>query len=345
VTLTDELREALDTATAGVDRVALTAAVERLISRYRTGGAAHEPILATPADVTAYAAYRMPATFGAARLALGQLALSRPDLRPRSLLDLGGGTGAAAWAACDVFPELAQVTVVDQVADALDLGRSLASGALHEGLRSAQWRTARLDAKPVPGADLVTLSYVLSELSPRQRAEVVSAAAGCGDAMVVLEPGTPDGYRRILAARTQLIAGGSVVVAPCPHDEACPLAADDWCHFAARINRSALHRRVKGGELGHEDEKFSYVAVLPAHPGRPAEWSPGPPRRRTSVAGSDPAAPARVLRHPVKRKGLVQLELCRPDGTASREIVSKRQGPAYRAARDIAWGDAWPPAT
>jgi ribosomal protein RSM22 (predicted rRNA methylase) len=321
MTLGEDLRHALDEATAAVDRAATTAAVERLIARYRKGGAAHEPILATAADVTAYAAYRMPATFGAVRAALTQVALTRPDLRPASLLDLGGGTGAAAWAGCDVFPGLTQVTVVDQVTGALELGRSLARSAGHDALRSATWRAGRLDQTQLPSADLVTVSYVLSELSPQQRCALLAAAADHGDTVCVIEPGTPDGYRRILAAREQLVSGGSTVVAPCPHDGACPLAGDDWCHFAARINRSALHRRIKRGELGHEDEKFSYVVVAPSRSASPA---------------------ARVLRHPAKRKGLVQLELCRPDGTASREIVSKRQGPLYRAARDVEWGDAWP---
>ena len=90
-----------------------------------------------------------------------------------------------------------------------------------------------------------------------------------------------------------------------------------------RLDRSALHRTVKGVERGHEDEKFSYV-----------------------LASRDPVVPAqgRVLRHPVTRKGLVQLEVCRSDASTGRVVVTKRSRDAYRTARDLAWGDAVPPA-
>jgi ribosomal protein RSM22 (predicted rRNA methylase) len=61
-----------------------------------------------------------------------------------------------------------------------------------------------------------------------------------------------------------------------------------------------------------------------------------------------------VLRHPVYGKGQVRLRLCAPEGDAGdvrgraapwvgEVIVSKRHGERYRAARDLAWGDAWPP--
>ncbi|WP_220189546.1 small ribosomal subunit Rsm22 family protein, partial [Streptomyces phytophilus] len=123
-----------------------------------------------------------------------------------------------------------------------------------------------------------------------------------------------------------LVDAGFEVLAPCPHSAACPMEGTaDWCHFAARVQRSALHRRVKGGELGHEDEKFSYVAAV-----RPGGTAAAP-------------APARVVRHPQLRKGLVLLELCTAGEGLARTTVSKRQGPRYRAARDVRWGDAWPP--
>ncbi len=165
----------------------------------------------------------------------------------------------------------------------------------------------------------------MGELTDADQAELVSRAATVGTAVVVVEPGTPAGYRRVLAARDRLLAAGLRLVAPCPHEAPCPIRVRrDWCHFAVRINRSALHRRVKGGELGYEDEKFSYVAGV----------RDAPP----------PTGAGRILRHPVHPKGMVLLRVCAADGTAIAETVSKRQGDRYRAARDLAWGDAWPPA-
>jgi ribosomal protein RSM22 (predicted rRNA methylase) len=167
---------------------------------------------------------------------------------------------------------------------------------------------------------------VLSELAEADQASLIARAARGARAVAVLEPGTPDGHRRILAARDGLIAAGFTVLAPCAHQAACPIAeVKDWCHFSARVARSPLHRRLKGGDLDHEDEKFSYVVAL----------------RAEDAAGAGPA-PGRILRHPVKRKGLVTLQVCTHDDGVVPTLVSKRQGPAYRAARDAEWGDTWP---
>lgn len=314
-----DLREALDAAAAGLD---LHTAVDRLIETYREGGPASSPILTSVVDVTAYAAYRMPATYAAVRTALTQVAAAAPQLRPVSQLDIGGGTGAAGWAAAETFATLAELTVVDQVPAALALGRSLAANAFRPVLRAATWRQGQLGPDPLAAADLVTVSYVIGELA--DPAPLLRQAATLGEVLVVIEPGTPAGFERIRAARDVLLDAGLRVIAPCPHQATCPIVAGrDWCHFGARIGRSALHRRLKGGELSYEDEKFSYVAAVRATNG---------------------ATPGRVLRRPQQRKGLVSMALCAADGTIRPELVSKRQGDLYRAARDIDWGDAWPPA-
>jgi ribosomal protein RSM22 (predicted rRNA methylase) len=321
VDLATDLRDALEAVLADAPPRAVTAATERLIERYRAGGAASEPILADRWDVLAYAAYRMPATFGAVRSALAQVARAEPDLAPRRYLDVGGGTGAAAWAVADTYPGVEAVTVLDQVPAALALGRRLALQSGQPVLTRAAWQTERTQGLELPGCDLVTVSYVLGELPEADQSSLMRRCADAAGAVLVVEPGTPDGYARVLAARTELIAAGLTVVAPCPHQDACPIVAPDWCHFSARVNRSALHRRVKRAELSYEDEKFSYVAALRTPGGLPRE--------------------ARVLRHPQQRKGLVALRLCTVDDGIRTETVSKRQGERYKAARDVSWGDAW----
>jgi ribosomal protein RSM22 (predicted rRNA methylase) len=101
--------------------------------------------------------------------------------------------------------------------------------------------------------------------------------------------------------------------------------AGDWCHFAARVERSAVHRRLKGGELGHEDEKFSYVAATPLLPQH----------------ANASRAEQRIIRHPVYHSGFVELQLCSADGLVKRNIGRSKKN-EYRAARRAAWGDAWP---
>ncbi|MGW0991784.1 small ribosomal subunit Rsm22 family protein [Streptomyces sp. NPDC002520] len=297
-------------------------AVERLIANYRGDTPTHAPILRDRADVAAYAAYRMPATFEAVRAALAAFAAAVPDWTPGSHTDVGGGTGAATWAVTATWPGERGVTVLDWAEPALALGREIA--AANPALAGARWQRARIGgALTLEDTDLVTVSYVLNELAEADRAALVDAAAAAARAVVIVEAGTPAGYERIIEARDRLIRAGFRIAAPCPHSAACPIVpGTDWCHFAARVSRSSLHRQVKGGSLAYEDEKFSYVAAtrLPADP-----------------------APARVVRRPQIRKGQVLLDLCEADEQLRRTTVTKRHGDLYRAARDADWGDPWPP--
>ena len=315
------MTRAIDAVLDGEDVAALRRATVRLIDTYRSGAPPEGSVLRDPASAAAYAAYRMPATHAAVSRAL-RMGLGTGAAMPvRSLVDLGGGTGAAAWAAAESFPELVAVTVVDGSPDALDRGRRIAAHG-PSPVAGARWVRATLEPGTVVApADLVTVSYVLGELGPPVQASVVDAAAASAGLVLVVEPGTPRGFAAVLAARERLVAAGWHLVAPCPQDGPCPVAArtGDWCHFSVRLDRTALHRRLKGAELGHEDEKFSFVLAS-----------------RAAVGQRVP----RVLRHPVRRKGMVRLEVCRPDGTAGPEVVTRRNRPTYRVARDADWGSA-----
>ncbi|MGZ8695556.1 MAG: small ribosomal subunit Rsm22 family protein, partial [Gaiellaceae bacterium] len=209
----------------------------------------------TGAQVAAYLAYRAPATYAAAAAVFRRVAAQRPEWRPRSLLDVGAGPGVAAWAALEAWPSLESVTLVDVEPEMVATGRKL--------LPDASWIQG--DVSTARGlADLALASYVLGEV---ENVALVAAQLWeqAADTIAFVEPGTPAGYRRILDARTAVLEAGGFTIAPCPHDLACPLPPDDWCHFGVRLARSKLHRRAKGVELGYEDEKFSY-AVLSREP-------------------------------------------------------------------------------
>lgn len=318
------LSRALDVVLDGLPADPLRRATASLIEAYRTGAPPTEQVLRDPTTAAAYAAYRMPATHAAVTRALRLATDLAPGLDVRSLVDVGGGTGAATWAVAEAFPGLERATVLDGSADALALGARIGRHG-PAPVAGATWtRTVLGGATTLPRAELVTVSYLLGELPDTVRDTVVDAAvAAAVAAVLVIEPGTPRGYAAVLEARARLTAAGWHLLAPCPQDGPCPVAAraGDWCHFAARLDRTALHRRLKGGRLGHEDEKFSFV-----------------------VATRDPVTPAagRVLRHPVTRKGLVQLEVCDAGASAGRVVVTKRDPIAYRAARDASWGSPWP---
>ncbi|WP_371615640.1 small ribosomal subunit Rsm22 family protein [Streptomyces sp. NBC_00454] len=328
-TTAQTLRAALAGLLDGLSQKQATAAVDRLIANYRGQIPTNTPVLRDRSDVAAYAAYRMPATFEAVRSALHGLADAAPEWTPGTHVDVGGGTGSATWAVDSVWDGPRATTVLDWADPALVLGKELAAASSSPALRAAEWHKAVIGTGlELPDADLVTVSYVLGELTPEARRSVVAEAARAGQAVVLVEPGTPEGYLRIREAREQLIEAGLKVAAPCPHDGTCPIqVGQDWCHFSTRVSRSSLHRQVKGGSLAYEDEKFSYVAAT-RFPVRPAT--------------------ARITRRPQIRKGLVQLELCGPvvgDETPglTRAIVTKRHGDLYKAARDIDWGQEWPP--
>jgi len=276
-----------------------------------------------PRLAAAYAAARMPATFATSGLAMLEAAKSLPAFAPRSLLDVGAGTGAAAWAARAVWPTIDNVVLIDREPQMIELGRKIAADGDPGGpLGHATWRTARIGAGPFEAADVVSAAYVLGELDDGEgRAAVAGLWAATRGAFVIVEPGSPAGFRRILAARAELIGAGAAIAAPCPGRLPCPVGGSNWCHFLARVDRSPLHRRAKSATRSWEDEPYSYLVA-------------------TRLA-ADPA-PRAVLGRPRHGSGRVELRICAADGEIHRPIVSRRDGAAYRAARDVAWGDRIP---
>lgn len=270
-------------------------------------------------DVLAYAMSRMPATYAAVERVFAEAVMRAEGFEPRSLLDAGAGPGTASWAAVEQWPEIEAVTMFDHGGGFLDLARELAEGELPaEVLRGELLRPGLGERK----FDLVVASYSLTELPD---SEVSKAAQGlwrhCAGVMAIIEPGRPRDYARLMDVRRALLADGARMVAPCPHGGECPLPEGDWCHFSVRLQRSKDHMRMKGGTLGYEDEKFSYLIVA-----------------RPEVMAQ--AAPARIIKPVERNKFAVVLELCAPDGLRRQDVL-KRNAEAFREARKVDWGGSW----
>lgn len=318
--LPESLLRAIEAETGKFDGKSLSRGAAQISSRYRSGEFS-SPVLASDAHRAAYLGARLPATFAANAHVFTELKRLLGDEKLESLLDLGAGPGTALCAAQEIFPELDRATLIEADPAWLSLGQRLIE-QVHPDMRVSWVRQDIRQPLPPEPHDLVIMSYALGELRPAETEKVIASAWKLArKLLVIIESGTVRGFGIINSARSSFIASGTRILAPCPHHNVCPMAAaGDWCHFAARVERTSLHRRLKSGELGFEDEKFSYVAATRMEAARPA---------------------ARIVRHPRKHSGHVQLRLCTADGL-KQETVTKSQKELYRQARKAEWGDGWP---
>lgn len=287
---------------------------------YRGGGHSGAAIVSDN-DVLAYLLARLPATYAAMAAVLREVR-ARSEFEPKTLTDIGAGPGTASWAAIGAWPALDRVAMIDSSAAFLDMARRLAANSPNDALSGAALMLADVTRLPdLQPSDLVIASYALAEL-PREALTDVATALwkSCTGILVLVEPGTPKGYERIVACRSALLADGARIVAPCPHAAPCPIRSPDWCHFSQRLARSRDHMIVKAANVPFEDEKFSYLAVARDH---------------VAVKRYD----ARVLAPPKKDKTGVAMKVC-ANGDISRRKIPRRDREEFSRLRDVRWGDA-----
>jgi ribosomal protein RSM22 (predicted rRNA methylase) len=319
--LPPQLHHAIEQTIAHQSNQSLTKAATELSQSYRDPQSQSGAFMATETHRLAYLATRMPATYSANCAVFAEIQRLLSDKKITSLLDIGAGPGTASWAATQTVPTLQTVTLIERDTDLIKIGNLLADRAENALLKNANWLQKDLtQATSFPVHDLVICSYALNELNVSIARQVLQAAwTATRIALIVVEPGTMLGFGLVRQLREDLISLGGHVIAPCPHQNACPLPTDDWCHFSQRVNRSALHRHLKVGHLGYEDEKFSYI-----------------------IASKEPipSPQSRVIRHPIRRSGNTQLQLCTQEGLQSLTIT-RSDKPNWKRVRKTNWGDIW----
>jgi ribosomal protein RSM22 (predicted rRNA methylase) len=312
----NELRLAIDKQTVGLNHAQLMQDAQTLSIRYRTESGNGKRLLTRDNEATAYSVVRMPATFGAVSTAL-EYALDLAECNPVSLLDVGAGTGTAAWAA-DALLDLKSIVCLEREGAMRRVGQNLMIEA-SQPLCNAKWICHDLIVENIPEkADLVIASYVLNEMGDEERIKIIEKLWNATIMMLLLvEPGTPVGYSQLKKARDFLLEHSAHIAAPCPHEFDCKIKKDDWCHFICRVARSRLHRQLKDGEAPYEDEKFTYLAIT-----------------REKYRHAD----ARILRHPFIEKGRITLDICSQNGI-NKITVYKKDGALFKQARKARCGD------
>lgn len=139
---------------------------------------------------------RMPATFGAVSRSL-ELAL---ECLPRggefrTVLDIGAGTGSATHAAY-LAADCGEFTCIEREPEMISVGRQLTEFC---GV-PAVWKQGDITSGIDDSAELVMCSYCLNELTETVRRKAVEQLwSSTQRLLLIVEPGTPDGYSRILS--------------------------------------------------------------------------------------------------------------------------------------------------
>lgn len=318
------LPPALAAAVAGrVRPERLEAAAARLSEGYRANLPSRQAVR-DAAGVAAYAASRMPATYAAVTAAFDRLAAARPDFAPTTILDLGAGPGTASWAAAMAWPSISSVTMVEASADfralATDLSQAGPPALVAADIR--QGDITHLPSLPAGPFDLAIVGYALTELDLPAAERLVSELIGRADRVVIVEPGTPRDYDRLMQVRQAALAAGARILAPCPHAGVCPLPPGDWCHTSVRVERSRTHMRLKGGAVPFEDERYAYLVLESGAFAKAGDENGG-----------------RILRPPRLSKHEIAFRLCLSDGTLGEARVASRDRVAFKAAGKLEWGD------
>ncbi|EJD03728.1 Rsm22-domain-containing protein [Fomitiporia mediterranea MF3/22] len=318
------------------------------------------------------------------------------DWKVRNIIDWGSGVGSGLWASMHAFqegseeqdgntalePSLSRSIITSYLGFEKRKGLSNMAKRLIEdsnvGSASVRWHKAYSKDEQIQrseGGDVLALSaFHLSSLpTPAARKEMVKQMWSSGaEVIVLIDHDTSTGFTSIIEARDQLLRMGKRelqdseiqgdpmtgchVVAPCPHDGACPLFNSGKpslkCTFSQRLQRPAFLRKTKHVRAGHEDMGYSYVVIRRGQrPSKPRIGETSDTSGQNIATDAESASSIRLEAYdwprmvfpPLKRSGHVIIDGCTAEGKIMRMTIPRSQGKQpYYDARKSSWGDIFP---
>ncbi|XP_006454221.1 hypothetical protein AGABI2DRAFT_182202 [Agaricus bisporus var. bisporus H97] len=254
-------------------------------------------------DGTAFASVALPAHYPAIFAVFDHVKRRLgPSWSVEQVIDWGAGTGSGLWASLYSFQSpsgvqnpmdnlrIADATVKSYIAiekrnGLSEIGRRLLHGIQPEHL-SINWQkgwSSEENMNPLHAGNSVALSAFLLTTLPDNlsRKNLVQEIWESGaNTIVLIDHNSKQGFEAIAGAREFLLElgrkdllhdgapshlAGSHVVAPCPHDGACPLYFPGFiklvCGYSQRIQIPEFVRRTKHSNIGHDDTGYSYVVI------------------------------------------------------------------------------------
>ena len=311
-----ELKIAIENQLVGIKNNKIIENSQRISNRYRNNTSSGEILLNKQEEALAYAISRMPSTYCVIYSALKHV-LENYKGKISTAFDVGAGTGAATWVSNNLI-DLQQSKCFEREDVMINIGKKLMKDLPR--FEYTKWEKFDiLKDEFLEKSDLVITSYMINELPEGYKDIIIKKLWNITNKiLLIIEPGTPAGFKNILSARELLLKEGANIIAPCNHQNRCEIKEDDWCSFYVRVNRSSIHRLAKKGELGYEDEKFSYIAFS-----------------KEKISNNNGI---RILRHPQIYSGYVKLKVCSINGIEEK-IYSKKDGEIYKKVKKLEAGD------
>lgn len=235
-----------------------------------------DPLIYGPPEALASLAYRFTPSFAVTKRVLEESRSLTGYIQPRNVIDFGIGCASASLAAASVWPTIDWVHGID------------ASSTMHEaaatlwaelGAAPRLTLSSHLSAEHTEASfDLALFAYTAVELP--HAASTLAAAALLwekirpGGLLVMIEPGTPDGFQSVRTVRNMLL-------------DCCPTGSEDACHLIApcthtgRCPMEGYHLpRDSASDDNVEDEKdgtrrgfCSFVQTMPGSAGKGEKFS------------------------------------------------------------------------
>ena len=274
---------------------------QALTQRYKKQTGQSKSLIENRLDSEVYAISRMPATYAVIYTLVNGLMEQGFIKDVESVLDFGSGTGSGYFALKQLLDD-PDFTLIERDSNMISMFNRLCDNEI----LVRKDNISNIETK----ADLVLTSYVLSEMLENERLLIVDKLISLSSKyLLIIDTGTPEVYKQLMKVKEYVENKGCFVTAPCRCNK-CGLV-DDYCQFYARVERTALHRQVKGGTLSYEDEKYFYLLIE---------------KTERKVSG------ARVIRRPIIKEKMIELKVCDESGVLSK-IYTKKDKDLFKSVK------------